>query len=77
MKTLLRKLIQLERQLVLMKILYQTNNDHLVAGLVLYTMREKKIADLTVFDDLFSSSFAGAIPILADLKKNNRFFVTW
>ncbi len=77
MKTLLQNLIQLERQLVVLKILYQTNNDHLVAGLVLYTMRERKKADLTVFDNLFTLSFAGAIPILADLNKNNRFFVTW
>lgn len=69
MKILLRKFILLERQLLLMKILYQTDNDHLVAGLVSYPTREKRKADLTVFDDMFSSSFVSAIPILAGLKK--------
>ncbi|CAF2140081.1 unnamed protein product, partial [Rotaria magnacalcarata] len=77
MKTLIRKLMQLERQLVFMKILYNTNNDHLIAGLALYTMRDKKKGDSTLFEDLFSSSFVQAIPILEDLKNNDRFFTTW
>jgi hypothetical protein len=68
--------MQLERQLVFMKILYNTNNDHLVAGLVLYRMRNKRKVCSTLFDELFSSSFAQAIPILDDLKNNDRFFVT-
>ena len=77
MRTLIGKLIQLERQLVFLKILYKTNNDHLVGGLVLYAMREKKKAYSSIFDELFSSSFVKAIPVLENLKKNDRFFVTW
>ncbi len=77
MRTLIQKLMQLERQLLFIKLLYRTNNDHLMAGLVLYTMRNKKKMYSSLFHDLFSSSFVQAIPIVNDLKKNDRFFVTW
>ncbi len=77
MKTLIWKLLQLERQLVFIKLLYKTNNDHLVAGLVLYAMRNKKKNFSKSFDCLFSSSFVQAIPIIDDLKANDRFFITW
>lgn len=77
MKTLIGKLLQLERQLLFIKLLYKTNNDHLVAGLVLYAMRNKKKSFSILFDCLFSSSFVQAIPIIDHLKANDRFFITW
>jgi hypothetical protein len=77
MRTLIRKLMQLERQLLFVKLLYKTNNNHLAAGLVLYTMRNKKKSYSNLFNDLFSSSFTHAIPIINELKENDRFFITW
>ena len=71
-------MMQLERQLVFVKNLYKTTNDHLVAGLVLYSMRDKKKSSYTQFENLFDSSFVQAAPpIIKDLNKNHRFFITW
>ena len=77
MKNLIKKMMQLERQLVFVKHLYKTTNDHLVAGFVLYSMREKKKSSYTQFENLFDSSFVQAVPILEDLHKYQRFFITW
>jgi hypothetical protein len=77
MKQLIRKMLQLERQLLFITILYHTKTNHLAAGLVLYTTRDKRKIYSKLFDDLFSSPFMQAIPIINELRENDRFFITW